>query len=143
MKEQIKNPFEYGYLGDEKIEISANEFNLIRTALDHGIAATQKIDYVEITAYRDSETGKAVANPKEEDVASGKVRLITDKEATFHPSNAKVVYDGQKLKPEMLYASEMILDIHIRNVEAGIAKSKEQLIKANELTQVDTNDKTN
>lgn len=136
MKQESKNPFEYGYLGNEEIKISANEFNLLRKAIDCGIEATQKIDYPEVLVYRDIETGKTVTSPKQEDIASGKVRLSTDKEATFNPDNAKIVYDGQKLKPEMLYATEMMLDIHIRNVESGVAKSKEELKKANELTQV-------
>lgn len=144
MKENLKNPFDYGYLGEEEITITAREFNLIRTALEQGIAATQKINYVEVIVYRDTTTGKEVKNPSQEDIQTGKVKLSMDKAETFNQQNTQVTYDAMLLRPEMLYASEMILDIHIRNVESGIAKTREELEKANELTQiVDTDAKTN
>lgn len=131
-----KDVFNFGYLGDEKIEITANEFNLIKVALEQGISATQTVTYPEVFQFLNKETGKAVKNPSKDDLALGKVIQVTDKESTFSRENAKLSYDGSKLAPEMLYAQELILEIHTRNVEAGIAKSAEELKKANELTPV-------
>lgn len=132
----IKNVYDYGYNGNEEITITAQEFTLLKLAVEQGITATQRIDYPEVTAYVSKTTGKNVKNPSKEDILASKVTLTTDKEATFTSENAKVTYDGAKLRPEMLYAQELVLDIHLRNIEAGIAKSAEELKKANELTQV-------
>jgi len=117
-----KNPFEYGYLGDERFEISAMEYNLLRVALEQGLEATQSVDYPEVFQFIDTATSKKATKYTDEDLALGRVVRVTDKEATFSQGNAQVSYNGLKLKAEMLHAQELLMDIHVRNMESGIAK---------------------
>lgn len=106
------NPNEYGYVGTEKITISAEEYMLFKVALEQGLLLTQNISYPALY--------------KEED---GKKYF--DNEATFSDENVKMEYDGKKLTKEMLIAQSVLVEIHLRNIEEGIAKSKEDLEKAN------------
>lgn len=127
------NPNEYGYLGNERFEISAGEFQLIKRALEQGVNNTAKIDAPEVVMYLDASTGNRVENPSEEDLALGRVLLTTDKEATFSQANMRYTYDMSKLTREMLTAQELIMDIHLRNVESGVSKHIEELKKASEI----------
>jgi hypothetical protein len=89
----------------------------------------------EVTKYVDVESSKIVENPSEEDVKLGKVTLVTDRDATFSPANVKFQY-STKLTPDMVMGQQLIMEIHERNVNSGVAKSIEELKKANELTLV-------
>ena len=135
MQEEVKNPLNYGYLGDEKIEISAKEFMAMKTAVEQGINATLEGYLPEVTKYVNIETSKIVENPSQEDLQSGKVTLVTDRNATFSPANVKYQY-STKLTPDMIMGQQLIMEIHERNVETGVAKSIEELQKASELTLV-------
>lgn len=121
MKVEQKNPMEYGYLGDEQITISAKEFMLIKQALEAGISATMETSLPEITKYVNFETTEDVLKPRAEDLSSGKVVLVTDRVATFSQDNVQVKYDAKRLTREMVLSQELILEIHNRNVEAGVA----------------------
>lgn len=121
------NPSEYGYTGEETFEISAKEFQLIKVALEQGLQNGIKMEAVEVKMYIDKETGEPVENPSELDLALGKVLVMTNKQATFDPENIKYVYDMTKISREMLVAQELITDIHLRNVESGVAKHREDL----------------
>ena len=106
------NPNDYGYAGTEKITISAEEYMLFKVALEQGLLLTQNISYPALY--------------KEED---GKKYF--DNESTFSDENVKIEYDGKKLTKEMLIAQRLLVEIHLRNIEEGIAKSKEDLEKTN------------
>lgn len=108
------NPNDYGYLGNEKITISAEEYMLFKIALEQGLSLTQNISYP--------------SKYKEED---GKKYF--DNESTFTNENIVTEYDGKKLTKEMLVAQSLLVEIHLRNIEEGIAKSKEQLEDAKNL----------
>ena len=135
MQEEVKNPLNYGYLGDEKIEITAKEFIAMKTAVEQGINSTLESYLPEVVKYVNIETSKIVDNPSQEDLQSGKVTLVTDRDATFSPSNVKYQY-STKLTPDMIMGQQLIMEIHERNVETGVAKSIEELQKASELTLV-------
>jgi hypothetical protein len=135
MQQEVKNPLNYGYLGDEKIEITSKEFMAMKVAIEQGINATLESYLPEVTKYVDVESSKIVENPSEEDVKSGKVTLVTDRDATFSPANVKFQY-STKLTPDMVMGQQLIMEIHERNVNSGVAKSIEELKKANELTLV-------
>jgi hypothetical protein len=135
MQEETKNPLNYGYLGDEKIEITSKEFMAMKTAIEQGINATLESYLPEVTRYVNIETSKIVESPSQEDLQSGKVTLVTDRDATFSPANVKYQY-STKLTPDMIMGQQLIMEIHERNVETGIAKSVEVLQKASELTLV-------
>jgi hypothetical protein len=129
MEAEVKNPMNYGYLGDEQITISAREFMMMKAAVEHGINATSESYMPEILKYVNTEDSSFVENPSDSDLASGKVVPVTDREATFNPRNVKFKY-STKLTPDMVEAQQLILEIHTRNVEMGNAKSKEELEEA-------------
>jgi hypothetical protein len=139
MNEEVKNPLNYGYLGDERIEITAKEFMAMKTAIEQGINSTLDSYLPEVTKYVDIESSKIVDNPSQEDLESGKVTLVTDRDATFNPRNVKYHY-STKLTPDMIMGQQLIMEIHERNVETGVAKSVEELKKASELTLVQTDE---
>jgi hypothetical protein len=135
MQEEIKNPMNYGYLGDEKIEITAKEFIAMKTAIEQGINSTLESYLPEVTKYVNVETSKIVDNPSQEDLQSGKVTMVTDRDATFNPTNVRYQY-STKLTPDMIMGQQLIMEIHERNVGIGLAKTMEELQKASELTLV-------
>jgi hypothetical protein len=139
MNEEVRNPLNYGYLGDERIEITAKEFMAMKTAIEQGINSTLDSYLPEVTKYVDIESSKIVDNPSQEDLESGKVTLVTDRDATFNPRNVKYHY-STKLTPDMIMGQQLIMEIHERNVETGVAKSVEELKKASELTLVQTDE---
>lgn len=139
MQEEVKNPLNYGYLGDEKIEITSKEFMAMKSAIEQGINATLESYLPEVTKYVNIETSKIVENPSQEDLQSGKVTLVTDRDATFNPMNVRYQY-STKLTPDMIMGQQLIMEIHERNVEMGLAKSLEELQKASELTLVPQSD---
>lgn len=139
MQEEIKNPMNYGYLGDEKFEITAKEFIAMKTAIEQGINSTLESYLPEVTKYVNVETSKIVENPSSEDLQSGKVALVTDRDATFNPANVRYQY-STKLTPDMIMGQQLIMEIHERNVGLGIAKTMEELQKASELTLVPQTD---
>lgn len=140
MQEEVKNPLNYGYLGDEKIEITAKEFIAMKTAVEQGINSTLESYLPEVIKYVNIETSKIVENPSQEDLQSGKVTLVTDRDATFSPANVRYQY-STKLTPDMIMGQQLIMEIHERNVETGVAKSVEELQKASELTLVSNDNK--
>ena len=126
MTEEIKNPMNYGYFGDEQIVITAREFMSLKAAVEHGINATSESYMPEVLKYVNTEDSSLVDSPSNEDLISGKVVPVTDREATFNPSNVKFKY-STKLTPDMVDAQQLIMEIHTRNVESGNAKSREEL----------------
>lgn len=139
MQEEVKNPLNYGYLGDEKIEITSKEFMTMKSAVEQGINATLESYLPEVTKYVNIETSSIVENPSQEDLQSGKVTIVTDRDATFNPVNVRYQY-STKLTPDMIMGQQLIMEIHERNVETGIAKSVEELKKVSELTLVPQTD---
>jgi hypothetical protein len=139
MQQEVKNPLNYGYLGDEKIEITSKEFMAMKSAVEQGINATLESYLPEVTKYVNIETSSIVENPSQEDLQSGKVTMVTDRDATFNPANVRYQY-STKLTPDMIMGQQLIMEIHERNVETGVAKSIEELQKASELTLVPQTD---
>ena len=123
----MKNPQQYGYTGEEKFEISSGEFQMLRLALEKGLQNGTKLEAQEVIVYLDAQTGEKVENPSREDIEMGKITLVTDKQATFAPENIKFSYDMTKISREMLLAQEILADIHLRNVESGVAKHVDEL----------------
>jgi hypothetical protein len=135
MSTEQKNPMNFGYLGDEQITISAKEFMALKVAVEHGINATAESYMPEVLRYLSTADGSHVENPSAEDIKLGVVVPVTDREATFNANNVKFKYSS-KLTVDMVDAQQLIMEIHTRNVENGVAKSREELEKANELTEV-------
>jgi len=126
MQEEVKNPLEYGYLGDERVEMTAKEFMQLKNAVEQGINATLESFLPEVLRYVNRETSEIVLDPSQEDIAAGRVVTVTDREATFNPANVKYHYNT-KLSPDMIKGQQLIMEIHERNVETGVAKSIAEL----------------
>jgi len=122
----MTNPMDYGYSGNEEVTITAAEFMLLKRAVEHGINATLETFLPEVTKYVNIETSELVDEFTEEDLTSGKVVLVTDREATFSPKNVKYQYNT-KLTPDMIQSQELIMNIHERNIEKGVAKTVQEL----------------
>jgi len=121
-----KNPNDYSYKGDEKFEIDAREYMFLNTIVQKSFEDYTKFYHPERFMYVDAKTSKPVKGPKQEDIDSGKVLMTLDEQATFAPNNIKIFYDA-KMPREMLAATGCALDIHMRNIEKGIAKTREEL----------------
>lgn len=127
MTTEQKNPMDYGYLGTEEVTITSAEFMLLKRAVEHGINATLETYLPEVTKYVNTKTSELLEGfPTEEQITSGEVVLVTDREATFSPSNVRYQYNS-KITPDMVQSQELIMKIHERNVETGVAKSVEEL----------------
>lgn len=124
----MKNPAQYSYSGEEAITISGAEFLLLKGAIEQGINATLINFLPEVTKYINIEDSSIVESPSKEDLVSGKVVIVTDKDATFNGDNVRSFY-GEKLTPQMIQGQELIMTIHERNVTDGVAKSFEDLEK--------------
>lgn len=124
----MKNPAQYSYSGEEAITISGSEFLLLKGAIEQGINATLINFLPEVTKYINIEDSSIVESPSKEDLVSGKVVIVTDKDATFNGDNVRSFY-GEKLTPQMIQGQELIMTIHERNVTDGVAKSFEDLEK--------------
>lgn len=122
----MKNPAQYSYSGEETITISGAEFLLLKGAVEQGINATLVNYLPEVIKYVNLEDSAIVENPSEEDLISGKVVIVTDKDATFSSTNVRSFYN-ERLTPHMIQGQELIMQIHERNVTDGVAKSFDEL----------------
>lgn len=125
--QEVKNPMDYGYTGEEVITISAREFIALKNAVEGGINATIETFMPEVLEYVSTETSKTVEKPSPEDIASGKVVLVSNRRATFSQENVRLQYNTSKITREMVQGQELVLDIHDRNVNNGVATHRDQL----------------
>lgn len=127
-----KNPSEYGYIGDEKITISARDFRILMVAAEQAIENTVTTNYPEVVKYIDPKTSKEV-NPEdvtEEQLYNREVIEVTDRLRTFSISNTKR-YFSDKLTPEIVEAQRILTEIHFENVDSGLAKHVTELKNGN------------
>lgn len=122
-----KNPTEYGYRGDEQITISAREFLLLRKAIEDGVNNATIQTMPEVIKYVTPEGDDFEGTPTEEDFIKDTVRAITDIRKTVSESNLKISFDPNKLTKEMLLANELLLEIHLRNVENNVATHRDDI----------------
>lgn len=126
-----KNPVEYGYKGDEQVTISGREFLLVRQAIEDAInnATTHRFD--EVIKYVNVETGEDYTPQENDDLklltALNKVRPVTDIRATVNSDNLTISFDPNKLTKEILQANELLLSIHLRNIENNVCVHKDSL----------------
>lgn len=125
MSEQ-KNYNDYGYVGDEKIEISVQEFIALRKALEKAMDNGTKVELPQVFNYFDVTKGTRIKKPTKKKLENENVKEFFDSEATFSEDNAKVSYDAN-LYPEVYNGFSLLMIIHNRNVEEGIAKHKDEL----------------
>lgn len=129
----MKDIFNYGYTGEEVMEITSYEFQILKIAIEQAIRNTEEIKFPKKYFWVSTKTDKEIKNPSKKDIESGNVKKMFDRDATFSQNNMVETFDASKLTRDMLEAQEIILQLHARNVEEGIAKSREELEKLNEI----------
>lgn len=122
-----KDIFDYGYVGNEVIEISVDEYYLLKIVVEQFLQTTMTGEYPKKYDFINTKNGKEVKNPQEKDLETGLVKKVFSKNKTFHPENLLESFDATKLTKELIDAQIVLTDIHLRNVEKGVAKTKEQL----------------
>lgn len=133
MSEQ-KNYSDYGYAGDERIEISVQEFVALRKALEKAMENGTRIELPQVLNHFDVTNGTRVKKPTKKKLEEGNLQEFVDNEETFTEKNAKVVYDSN-LYPEVYNGLSLLMLIHNRNVDNDIAKPVEELRKLHEQQQ--------
>ena len=126
MNQNQKNPNEYGYMGDEVITMTAQEFAEMKGAIDFFLEKETKFDFPELYKYVNRDTGELIktVTEKNKDVA---VKVV-DVEGTL---NAKPrVYRTQE-GINLLKVKLLTEKIHMNMVESGVAKHKSFFEKQN------------
>lgn len=119
-------PSEYGYKGDEQITITGREFLLLRKAIEDGINNATLYRMDEVTKWVNLD-GEDVENPTPEQIANEEVHKVMDIRQTVSDNNLTVFFDPNKLTNELLLGQELMLDIHMRNINNQIAVHKDEV----------------
>lgn len=106
-----------GYSGEEKFEITGDEFVKIIEGLVQGINNC-KIEKHTIKHKYIDEKGEDVKNPTKRQIDLGRVRKVFDVENTF--KDVVIEYNATKLHPAMLIAQSVINEINQRNIDNGV-----------------------
>lgn len=134
MSEEVKNPGEYGYDGTEELTISPKELMSLKGAIEYALNKETTVAYPEKYVYIDTETGKNVKNVSEKN--KQKVKKVADIQKTLHaePTITRTAEGIQLLRVKLL-----IDEIHMRHVDAGVAKHHSEL-EAKPLSEAKTGD---
>jgi translation elongation factor EF-Tu-like GTPase len=133
MKKTLANQF---YNGAEQITISAQEYILLKTAVEQGLNALASISFPEVKAFVNAETGEYINKPNQKQIKDGFAIETVSPEKTFSLENRVISYDG-KVTQEMLAARELVMIIHQRNIEQGLTTDVEELQRQFEASQVE------
>ena len=133
MKKTLSNQW---YIGSENITISAQEYVLLKTAVEQGLQALAMVSFPEVKAYVSVDTGEYVEKPTKKDLSDNKVVQTVSPEKTFSAENRIISYDG-KVTQEMLAARELIMIIHQRNIEQGLTTDVEELQRQFEASKLE------
>lgn len=108
------------YRGDEEVKISAEEYILMKVAIEQSLHLMTEEKIREIRGYVSINDGSIVDKPTDKQIKNREVVYTVIPERTFDdPINRIVYYDG-RITREMIMARELIMVIHNRNIEQGI-----------------------
>ena len=119
-KELPKSPNEFSYRGDELITITANEFLAIVKANEIAIKQGVETKFKAQPEWVSTLTGAIVTEPTQEDLQSGVVTQVTSIERTFSAENFEETFAAW-LYPDVIQLKEMLLGVHKRQIETGVA----------------------
>lgn len=126
---QPKDYSAFGYIGDETITMSIQEFNAMRQGLEKALQNGVITDYPQVVKWF-NQKGQ-VDNPTEKQIREGQVRQFADNRMTFSEENLTVRYNSN-IFPEIYNALETGMQVHTRMVDEGVAKPIEEVKKAYE-----------
>lgn len=114
------------YRGNENITITAQEYILLKVAVEQGLQALVTVSFPEVKTFVNAETGEYIVKPSKKQLADGIALETVSPEKTFSVENRVIAYDG-KVTQEMLAARELVIVIHQRNIEEGLTTDVETL----------------
>jgi hypothetical protein len=116
MSESVKNPAEYGYLGDEIISVPVKEYWKLKELVDATLMEETK-QYFEEKYMWVSPDGQKVEKLTEKNKPTSK--RIVNVEGTLN-SDAKILRTPKGL--DMLALKLSLNQVHLNMIEAGVAK---------------------
>lgn len=114
------------YRGNENITITAQEYILLKVAVEQGLQALVTVSFPEVKTFVNTDTGEYITKPSKKQLADGTAVETVSPEKTFSAENRVIAYDG-KVTQEMLAARELVIVIHQRNIEEGLTTDVETL----------------
>lgn len=119
-----KNPSEYGYRPDQKIEIQGQVLENIFSFMEQVLEMETKVYYPEKYMYVDKETSKEIkkVTAKNKD----KAIKVVDPKGTL---TAKPTIYRTQTGIAMLRFKNYMAELHYKNVEDGVAIHKDELLK--------------
>lgn len=122
MSDKKQNPSEFGYVGNEKIEITSNEFTTIVQMVDYFLdKETEKkvpFKFKHINAETGADIGKLTDKNKLQ-----ALKIIDVDKTINSPQVLSLSPDGvQLLKLKM-----QLEGIHLSNIDSGVAKHRDEL----------------
>lgn len=114
------------YRGNENITITAEEYILLKVAVEQGLQALVTVSFPEVKTFVNTDTGEYITKPSKKQLADGTAVETVSPEKTFSAENRVIAYDG-KVTQEMLAARELVIIIHQRNIEEGLTTDVETL----------------
>lgn len=121
---QMKNPAEYGYKGDETININGFQFREINRVISEILEKELISVYPEPKKWINPQTYK---DATKKEIKDGVAIQITDIEKLFTSSEPDVYYTEEARK--LLRIKFMLESIHAENVEKGVALHVSELRK--------------
>ena len=132
-KQEPKNYGDYGYVGDEEIVISVEEFIELQKAINQAMTNGVVVQRPQIVQWVNAKTGKEVKFSMKA-AQDGTIKQLPDTEATASEENISVSYDNN-IFPHVYNGNKLLMGIHYRHVEAGVAKPTAELKRVYEERQ--------
>lgn len=132
MAENTKNPNNFVYEQGVNVEIPGEFFSYLMRYVGGVIDENSKSYYTDRFKFVNTESGKEVKKPKQEDIDSGKVVKVTDIESTLG-SEAKFYRNRTAL--EGIHILNIMNGYHMVNIEEGKATSIDEIRKKMEQSQ--------
>lgn len=124
MKDQLKDPKEYGYSGDEVISMTARDFLAIKQVLNNSLQRETKVLFPEKYKYVNRENGEDIkkVTDKNKHLAMKIVDVDATRMSTPHISRTPEGMD-------LLEAELIMTRIHVNMVDSGVAKHQSTFSK--------------
>jgi len=135
MKQNEKNPAEYGYVGNEEITMDASKFMRIGSAIDFALSKETKEYFPEKYKYVNRDTGATIKTVTEKNKHLAVKILDVDSTLASTPTIFRTREGIEILKVKILSEG-----IHIDMIDKGVAKHKsffESMVKG--VSEVDEN----
>ena len=126
MAENIKNPNNYVYEQGVNVEIPGEFFSYLMRYIGGVIDENSKSYFTDRFKFVNTESGKEVKKPKQEDIDSGKVVKVTDIENTL---SSEPKFYRNRTALEGIHILNIMNGYHMVNIEEGKATSIDEIRK--------------